>query len=627
MPLTKISLKPGVVRDVTSYANEGGWYYSDKIRFRAGYPQKIGGWTRFTPVSYLGTCTAIFPWASLGGVLYRGVGTNLKYYIEYGSTLSDITPIRETTAAGAVTFTATDGSTTLAVHDTAHGAVINDFVTFSDAATLGGNITAGVLNQEYQITSVTDADNYEVIATATANASDVGDGGVITVGAYQINTGLALYVPGVGWSAGGFGSGSFGGSTTLGTSTQLRVWTQGTFGEDLVFADWEGQIYYWDTSVGVGARGVRIVDMVGASNVPTIVAGVFVTDSRHVVAYGANPIGAAEQDPLMVRWSDTESAVDWTPTATNTAGGQRLTLGSIILYAANVRLETLIWTDVALYGMTFVGGALEFGFNLLGTPMSLMGPKAVAVVSGIAYWMGLDKFYMYDGSLRTLPCPLLTLIARNLNKDQAWQIFAAPNELFTEVTWFYCSTGTNTIDSYITYNYGENIWYFGTMGRSAWADSSIYPLPVAADNVNNVLLYHETGVDDVSTGTPVAITAYIESSDFDLEDGHRFMFINKAVPDVSFRGSTAQNPAATLILKTRSNPGNDWNASSNQPSSDAVTSTSIGSVSTSPIEQFTPAAWVRLRGRQASIRLESTALGVQWQLGDLRLDIRPDGRR
>lgn len=631
MPVQKIAFKPGIVRDTTSYANEGGWYYSDKVRFRHGHPQKIGGWTQLTTIAYVGTCTAIYPFASLGGTLHRATGTNLKYYIEYGTLLFDVTPIRLTTAAGDPRFAAVNGSAVITVTETAHGAVINDYVTFSASTSLGGLITAAVLDQEYQITSVPTANTFTFTATATANGADVGDGGATTVAAYQINTGLAVYVVGSGFGSGVWesvtGGIEWGGAAEPGASTQLRVWTQGTFGEDLVFANWGGVIYYWDTSAGLATRAVLLSTMGGASDVPTIVAGVFVTDSRHVVAYGCNSIGGSTQDPLFVRWSDTESAVNWTPTAINTAGGQRLTLGSKIMAAWNTRLETLIWTDTALYSMTFIGGALEFGFNVLGTPISLISPKGVGVVGGVAYWMGMDKFYYYDGSLKTLPCPVLTVLRNNLNKSQAWQVFAGTNEKFNEVTWHYCSTGSTTVDSYVTFNHAENIWYFGTLGRSAWADAGIYELPIAADNTNSFLLYHEDGVDDNSTGTPAAITAYVESSDFDLGDGHQFMFINRAIPDVSFRGSTAGSPAVTLILKTRNTPGDTWSTASNMPSSDAVTRTASAAYTSSPIEQYTPQAWVRLRGRQAVIRLESTALGVQWMLGEMRLDMRPDGRR
>jgi len=630
MAVTKIKFKPGVVRDTTSYANEGGWYYSDKIRFRAGHPQKIGGWTRLTTIAYLGTCTALMPWASLGGVLYRAVGTNIKYYIEYGTLLFDVTPIRSTTGAGDPRFAAVNGSAVITVTDTTHGAVLGDYVTFSSSASLGGTITAAVLDQEYRITSIVDANNYTFTATATANASDTGDGGAGTIAAYQINTGLDVFVAGVGWGSGVWnsvvGGIEWGGAATPGAATQLRIWTQGTFGEDLVFCNWQGVIYYWDTSAGLPVRAVLLSTMGGASDTPTIANGVIVTDSRHVVAWGANPIGAT-QDPLMVRWSDTENAVDWTPTATNTAGGQRLTLGSSILVAHNVRLETLIWTDVALYSMTFIGGALEFGFNLLGTSISLISPKGVGVVGGVAYWMGVDKFYLYDGSIKTLSCPLQTLIANNLNKSQSGQAFAATNELFTEVTWYYCSTGQTVVDSYITYNYGDDVWYFGTLGRSAWADSGLSPNPVAADNVNNLLLYHEDGVDDSSTAVPAAITAYIESSDIDLGDGDHLMFISKVIPDVSFRGSTAGSPVVSLILKARNTPGDTWATTGSEPSSDTVTRTASSSISTSPIEQYTPQVWVRLRGRQAVIRVESDQLGVQWTLGDMRVDMRPDGRR
>ena len=630
MPVTKINFKPGVVRNTTSYSNEGGWFYCDKIRFRGGEPESIGGWTRFTIDAYIGTCTALMPWASLGGIAYTAVGTNQKYYIEYGTQLFDITPIRSTTAAGDVTFSATSGSATIEVTDTGHGAFVGDFVTFSGAVSLGGNITAAVLNQEYQITAVPDTNTYEFTATATANASDTGNGGAAVVGEYQINTGLAVYVAGVGWGSDGWGTPAWGGTTVPSVPTQLRLWTQAPFGEDLVFCDRGGSLYYWDTSVGVSARGMYITGMGGASDVPVIANGVFVTDSRHVVAFGVNPYEdppVSTQDPLLVRWSDRESAVDWTPTATNTAGGQRLTLGTEILCAHNTRLETLMFTDTALYSMRYVGGGFEFGFNLLGTPISVIGPLGVAIVGGDAYWMGQDKFYVYNGTVNTLPCPLQDLLFHNLNHDQSHQVFAATNELFTEVSWFYCSSNSTMVDSYITYNYGENVWYFGTMNRSAWADAGVNRYPIAANSDANILVYHEVGVDDATTGTPTAINAYIESSDFDLGDGDHFMFISRLIPDISFIGSTVNNPAVTFTIKTRNSPGEDWISSTNEPSSSDVVRTANGSLFTSPIQEYTPQAWVRLRGRQAVIRVEKNSVGVSWHLGALRLDMRPDGRR
>jgi hypothetical protein len=333
---------------------------------------------------------------------------------------------------------------------------------------------------------------------------------------------------------------------------------------------------------------------------------------------------------MLVRWSDAESAVDWTPTPTNSSGGFRLALGSRIMAVRNTRVETLIWTDCALYAMRYIGGSLVFGFTLLGTPISVAGPNAIAVVGGTAFWMGVDKFYMYNGTVNTLPCTLLSFLANSGNDSQMYQTYAGTNELFTEVTWFYCGEGSVDPDSYITYNYTENVWYFGTMERTAWIDSGLRPHPTAADSANNVLVYHEVnGVnDDESNTTPVAINAYIESSDFDLGDGHQFMFIWRALPDVSFEGSSAATtPSVTLTIKTRNSPGDDWISSTSQPSSSAVTRTARGSLYTSPIEEFTPEVWVRLRGRQASLRIESTDLGVMWQAGAIRLDIRPDGRR
>jgi len=630
MPVTKLQLRPGLVRDTTSYANEGGWYYSDKVRFSNGYPEKIGGWVRLTTSPYLGTCTALLPWASLSGVSYTAVGTNIKYYVEYGSALTDITPIRKTTNPLANDpITTASGTTTLTIADTAHGALMGDYVTISGATGPINGIPASEINAEHTVVLVVDDDSYTISVASTASGSGVG-GGAAVVAAYQINVGLDIFVAGTGWSAGAWGGVAWGGSSSLTNASQLRLWSQSTFGEDLVFCERGGSIFYWDTSAGLTARAVYLQDMPGAADVPTVSNTIVVTHSRHVVAFGCNPYDSPPdlvQDPLLVRWSDAESAVNWTPTVVNAAGGFRLSLGSSILTARNTRMETLIWTDAALYSMTFIGGSLVFGFNLLGTPISLVSPGAVGVVGGTAYWMGRDKFYMYNGTVNTLPCPLLKVIIDNLNHSQSYQIFAATNEQYTEITWYYCSPNSSVVDSYLTYNYGENVWYFGTLGRSAWADSGILQFPVAADNVNKVLVNHEIGTDDLSTDSTAAISAYIESSDFDLGDGHQFMFINKVIPDVSFVGSSAINPSLLLTLKTRNSPGNTWINSDTEPSDSAVTRTSSEGISTSPIEQFTPQAWVRLRGRQAAVRISSDAIGVAWQLGALRLDLRPDGRR
>lgn len=626
MPLTKIQLRPGVVRDVSSYTNEGGWYYCDKIRFRAGMPEKIGGWVRVSNDVMEGTCTALQPWAALSGQAYCAAGTNLKYYVELGSQLFDITPLRETAALGANPITTLISSKILTISDVGHGAGYHDYVTISGATGPINGIPTAEINAEHWISKVIDSNTYEITVTSTASATGFGGGGAV-VAEYQIPVGLPYYVAGIGWGAGPWSEPPWGETTTPTIAGNLRMWSQNAFGEDLVFCDRGGNLYYWDSSIGTDTRAVHLLDMAGASDVPTVASYVLITDSRHVVALGCNPLGSGQQDPLMVRWSDTEDPVNWTPTPTNTAGGQRLTVGSTVMTARNTRLETLIWTDAALYSMQFVGGDLEFGFNMVGTPISLLGPNAVAVVGGTAFWIGNDKFYVYNGTISTLPCPLLRMFQTTHNNEQHYQVFAATNEQNTEVTWFYPSKGSLVVDRYITYNYNDNIWYFGTMGRSAWFDSGIRSLPMAADNVNNVLLYHESGVDDNSTTVPAPIYAYIESSDFDIGDGNQFVLISRVLPDVDFEGSTAASPVVSLTLKTRDSAGQTWNVSAGQPAVKTVNSISIGTPSTSPTEQFTPQLWVRLRGRQAVIRLESNMLGVQWQLGALRLDIRPDGRR
>lgn len=627
MPITKIQLKPGLIRDTTSYMNEGGWYYSDKIRFRSGSPERIGGWQKFTNDTYLGTCTTLNPWVAMDGNAYTGVGTNLKFYIEKGGGLYDVTPLRKTTnPLPNNPITTYISSATIQITDTAHGASINDFVTISGITGPINNIPASDINKEHQITKIVDVDHYEVVVATAATANGTG-GGAAGIAAYQIHVGLATYVAGVGFGAGPWGSGVWGGGVSPSVAGQLRIWEQDTFGEDLIFNDMNGEIYYWDATSGVGTRAVRLVDMGGASDVPVTAMCVHVTESRHVVALGCNPLGSGTMDPLMIRWSTQESAVDWTPTVTNTAGGYRLTHGNMIMCGRNTRQETLVFTDEALYSMQYVGAPYVFSIVPLANPISLIGPYAVAIVGGSAFWMGYNKFYVYNGTVNTLDCPLRRLLETNLNYEQAWQVFAGTNELYTEITWFYCSTNSTRVDSYITYNYVENLWYFGTLDRSAWHDAGLRQYPMAADNQNNVLVYHELGTDDASTGVPQAIHAYIESSDFDLGDGDQFMFIRRALPDVSFSGSTAASPSVTFTLKTRFAPGSDWNSNPQEPGQSVVTSTGFNGEFVSPIETYTPQFWVRLRGRQASMRIESNAVGVKWQLGALRLDIRPDGRR
>ena len=630
MPLKKIVFKPGVNKENTRYTTEGGWYECDKVRFRQGSPEKIGGWAQISSARFLGVCRSLFNWVTLGFANLIALGTNLKYYIEQGGQYYDITPIRATTAAGDVTFAATNGSSTITVTDNAHGAFAGDFVTFSGAVSLGGNITAAVLNQNYQINEVLTLNTYTITAknpttgaTVTADASDSGNGGASVVASYEIHVGAEIQVPFTGWGAGAWGSGEWG----IGEQTgePLRLWNQSNFGEDLIFAYIGSPIYYWDSSAGTSNRGVLLSSLSGASDVPTVVNKVFVSDVyRFCMAFGCNDYGSATLDPMLIRWSDQESAVNWTPASTNQAGSLRLSDGSEIIATIQSRQEILVFTDSALYSLQYLGpSAGVWGATLLGSNISIESPNSVVVASGIVYWMGVDKFYYYDGRINTLPCDLRRYVFNDINQYQADQIFAGTNEGFTEVWWFYCSNGSTTVDSYVIFNYGEKCWYYGTLARTAWLDSGLLSYPIAATYTKNIV-EHENGTNDNQTGTPVAINAYIASSEFDIDDGHNFGFIWRMLPDITFDGSSAASPQATFTLLPMKGSGSGITS----PASEGGTNNApVIRSATVPIEAFTNIVYTRVRARQLIFKVESTALDTTWQLGAPRIDIRPDGRR
>jgi hypothetical protein len=628
MPLQKLILKPGVNREKTSYSNENSWYECDKVRFRQGFAERIGGWVRISNNTFLGICRSLFNWVTLGGANYLGVGTHLKFYISQGGAYYDVTPIRATTSAGDVTFAATNGSSTITITDTGHGALINDFVTFSGAASLGGNIIAAVLNQEYQIAYVTSTNAYTITAkdtdgdTVTANSSDSGNGGSSVVGAYQINTGYDVAVPIIGWSGGTWGGGTWGiGAATV---SSLRLWSQSTFGEDLVFASRGGAVYYWDSSTGTSTRGVFVSSLSSASDVPTVTNTVLVSDvSRFVFCFGANAINTAVQDPLLVRWSDQESVINWTPAATNQAGSLRLSQGSSIIAAGQARQEILVWTDSSLYALQYVGAPIVWSSQLVGQHTSIASQNAIGYADGVSYWMGNDKFYSYDGGIRQLRCDLRRHVFNDINISQMAQVFAGTVESFHEIWWFYCSASSTTIDKYIVYNYQQDIWYYGTLTRTAWLDSGLQDFPLAATYSNN-LVEHENGVDDNETTTSAAISANIASAQFDIDDGDRFAFVNRVVPDITFDGSTADNPSATLSLIPYNSSGSGISDPTSQGGSN---SGAIIRSATVPVEKYTDRLDIRIRARQMSLKIESSGTGVIWQLGSPRIDIRADGRR
>ena len=639
MPLSKLQFKPGVNREVTAYTNEGGWFDVDYVRFQKGFPEKIGGWQKRSANSFLGSCRALHPWVSLSLDQYLGVGTNLKYYIDEGGYYNDITPIRVTTSAGDVTFAATTGSSVITVSDTAHGAVVNDFVTFSGAASLGGNITADVLNQEYYVTEVIDADSYTITArdadtsiaditvngqlapsTVSATGSDSGNGGSSVIGAYQINTGLDIDISGAGWGAGTWSRGSWSSASSDAIVTNtLRLWTHDNFGEDLLMNVRDGGIYYWDQTGTLSSRAVDITSLAGGTSVPTVAKQILVSDrDRHVLAFGcdteSNP---GVQDPLAIRFSSQESLTDWQTTAENTAGELRLGSGSEIVTAVETRQQILVFTDTTLYSMQFLGPPFTFGVNSLSENITIAGPNAAIAVDDNVFWMGQSEFYVYSGSVQRLPCMVRDYIFSDLNDGQIEKVNAALNTQHSEIWWFYPSSNSDEVDKYVVYNYQEKVWYYGTFGRTAWIDRGIFDFPFAA-NVDGFVYEHEIGFDDGTTDPVSAIPAYIQSSPIDIGDGEQFMFIRRMIPDVDFKNSTAILPETNITIDVKNAPDGTYSSSQ----TDVFVKTQAASVN-ARTEQL----YFRLRGRQMSFKISSDELGVDWRLGSPRIDIRPDGRR
>ena len=704
MPLTKLQFRPGINRETTSYTNEGGWFDMDKVRFRFGYPEKIGGWIKQSGTTFLGTCRALHPWIALDGSNYLGVGTHLKYYINEGGAYNDITPIRATTSAGDVTFSASDNDldgaidattttitltstsgfpasgrikiedeiityalvvgniltgcvrgvndtvaashadaqavlcATLIVSDTNHGALENDFVTFSGAATLGGNITANVLNQEYQITAIINDNSYQVeartvstiesITTTTgvnptyvfASSSDSGNGGSSVVGAYQINTGLDTTIVGNGWGAGTWGRGTWGSSANLSASGQtLRIWSHDNFGEDLIINVRDGDIFYWDKTNGLGTRAIELASLVGANKVPTVAKLILVSDrDRHVIAFGCDPeTDPGVQDPLLIRFSDQENITQWQSLVDNTAGDLRLGSGSKIVTAIETRQQVLVFTDVSLHAMQFLGPPFTFGINEISTNITIASPLSAIAVEDNVFWMGAEEFYVYGGSVQRLPCSVRDYVFSNINNDQLEKVTASTNTAFSEVTWFYPSASSSENDSYVTYNYQQKVWYYGTLARTVWLDRGVNAEPIAA-SPDHYLYLHEIGFDDGSTSPASAITSYIESSQMDLGEGEQFVFMRRLIPDMTFRDSSNPTPSATMTLKVRNFPGGNYLQSD---------SGSVAKTASVPVEQFTDQIFVRLRGRSFAFRIESDDTGIGWRLGSPRVEVRPDGRR
>ena len=699
MPIKALKFKPGIMSDITSYSNEGGYVDGDKVRFRFGFPEKIGGWIKHNANTFLGTARSLHNWVALDSSDYLGLGTTFKYYIEQGGTYSDITPNRATTTNG-ILFAATDGSATIIVTDNSHGAVAGDFVTISDAVSLGGNITSTVLNQEHQIVTVENASVFTIAVSATANSSDTGNGGAGVDGVYQINSGTNSASTG-----NGFGVGLWGGLTSTALQTQLaealdssetaidvddetgitttgdiilvdeelmtvsstaddntltvtrgtsgttavthadntlvrlalgnadplddfvgwgqtavvtvtnelRVWTHDNFGEDLLINPRNGGIYYWDKSNGLTTRAVEISTLGGASNTPTVAKQILVSDQdRHVIAFGANSLGTIIQDPLLIRFSTQESLVNWTPTATNTAGDLRLGGGSTFIQAVETKQAILVFTDKTLHAMKFIGPPFTFGLQELSKNITIMSSRSAKAVDDAVFWMGLDSFYIYAGQTQQLPCTVKDKVFLDFNFDQRDKVHSGVNTEFSEITWFYPTADSSEIDAYVSYNYAEQVWYYGTLSRTAWLDRGVRTLPLATGG--NYLYNHEIGYDDDGS----AMTSFIESSPIDLGDGEKFAFIRRVIPDITFNGSTSINPTADFTIKAKDFPGSTYDQTSTQSTSRS---------STSPVEQFTNKLDYRIRGRSFALRIDSSAIGTKYKLGTPRIDVREDGRR
>jgi len=789
MPFTKLQFRPGINRETTSYTNEGGWFDMDKVRFRFGYPEKIGGWIKQSTTNFLGTARALHPWVALDGSNFLGVGTHLKYYINEGGGYSDITPIRTTTSAGDVTFSASANTlganvaivdtditlssttgfpesgrvkinseiityaalsgniltgctrgvsgTTAAAHtsgdavtcatiivtDNNHGALDNDFVTFAGAVTLGDVITADVLNQEYQITAIINDNSYQIearevstigsITTSTglnptyvfATTSDSGNGGASCVGEYQINTGLDTTIVGNGWGAGTWSRGAWGSSTSLSASGQtLRIWSHDNFGEDLIINVRDSAIYYWDRTSGTNTRAIAlastgtikevsasgtstgsatyagifpdstsgsgggaefIIQAIGgvynvvsifgggvnyavsdtltilgtqlggatpandltltvsqldqSASAPSIAKQVLVSDrDRHVIAFGCDSeTNPGIQDPLLIRFSDQENVLNWSANVENTAGDLRLGSGSKIMTAIETRQQILVFTDVSLHAMQYLGPPFTFGINAISENITIAGPLAAINVEDNVFWMGAEEFYVYGGAVQRLPCSVRDYVFTDINNDQLEKVTASTNTAFSEVTWFYPSASSNENDRYVTYNYQQKIWYYGTLSRTVWLDRGVNAEPIAA-GADHYLYLHEIGFDDGSTSPAQAISAYIESSQMDLGEGEQFVFMKRLIPDMTFRDSSNPTPSATMTLKVRNFPGANYSDSNNG---------SVAKTASVPVEQFTDQIFVRLRGRSFAFRIESEDTGVAWRLGSPRVEVRPDGRR
>ena len=668
MPLQKLQFRPGVNREGTTLANEGGWFESDKVRFRSGYPEKIGGWVKDTGTEYStgtnllpstgsfwGTCRAMFNWLNLAGFNLLSLGTNLKYYIQnsVNGSFYDVTPIRysPTVASNAFTTTYPSDTTIVTCNVTGHNAQVGDFVTISGVSGPVNGIPAASLNKEFRVATVPSSSTFTIVVDS--GATSAGTAGAATF-AFQLNIGSDIYTTAAGWGAGGWGGVTTGFASTgwglaaaTGVGVNLRLWSQSNFGENLIFNARGGAMNFWAVATNPNTFDRGQVIVAGGSitqknyasgsgtttvsidaTCPSLVNYVLVSDaSRFTIALGCNdPTGVYSTvalDPLMVRWSDQESYSTWTPAITNQAGSYRLSQGSQIITAMQTRQEILIWTDTSIYSMQFVGAPYVWSFQIMGSNLSIISPNAAVTVNNITYWMGTDKFYMYSGRVETLPCSLRQYIYDDINLQQGFQVFGGSNEGYNEIWWYYCSANSTTIDKYVIYNHLERTWSYGTLARTAWLDSPLRDTPMGT-TYTNALVYHEQGNDDGTTTPATPIYAYVRSSDFDIGDGHNFGLVWRIIPDVTFDGSTVDAPKVNFTVYPRQNPGTAYGSTDNPT---VVSAQNYVGQRTYNVQQFTEYAYVRIRGRQMAFQISSSDLGVSWQLGSPRLDVRADGRR
>lgn len=609
MALQKLTIRPGVNKDDTATTGEGSWYDADKVRFRNGLPEKIGGWMPVTTSRFLGTARGLISWAALDGRNMLGIGTNLKYYTEMGGALADITPIRRSVELTDALQTVVS-DTKVTVVDPAHGAYEGDFVEISGAVDVGG-IPADALNREFRVIYV-DANTYQIETDNVAIANAVG-GGEITID-YQVNIGLDVYVVGLGWGADGWGVNGWGDPGEVGVGQQLTLWNHAIFGQTLIYGVRGGPAYVYDPSIDLGGRGRLIV----GNEVPLYQDVLLVSDvSRFVIVFGTNDVLSSIYDPMVIRWSDQEDYTEWMPSITNQAGSVRISDGSYIVTALQTRQEILVWSNSALYSMQYVGPPFVWSIALQMSNISIMSPRAAVTVNNLVFWMGTDKFYVYSGRVDTLPCTISGFIFSDINRDQSWQVFSGTNEGFNEVWWFYCSKDSTVVDRYVIYNHVENVWSHGTIMRSAWLDSAIRPKPIST-TLDGQLMYHEVGNDNGETNPPTPVLAHIQSSDIDIDDGERYGFVWRMLPDMTFIGSESTTPRAQIGLLPRRNPGADYQA---EPLYQ------VTRFEAEPVETFTEYVYTRVRGRQIALRVFSESMGTQWRLGTPRIDVRTDGRK